>query len=219
MKQYSGNKLAYETKYLGEHPEWHLAGVDEAGRGPLVGPVVAAAVSMPLALAQTLAIGDLAGLNDSKQLSENKRELFFHTLTNTPGIDFGVGIVSAQEIDKINILNATHLAMRRAILSLKSPADFALVDGLRVKGLPCEHEAIVKGDAKSFFIAAASVIAKVTRDHSLVELDKKFPEYGFAKHKGYGTAEHLEALRKFGPCPEHRRTFKPVAELDQMLLF
>lgn len=219
MKQTCSNKLAYETKYFGDHPDWHLAGVDEAGRGPLVGPVVAAAVSMPLALAQSLIVGDLAGLNDSKQLSENKRELFFHTLTNTPEIDFGVGIVSAQEIDKINILNATHLAMRRAVLSLKTVADFVLVDGLPVKGLPCDSEAIVKGDAKSFFIAAASVIAKVTRDHSLVELDKEFPEYGFAKHKGYGTAEHLEALRKYGPCREHRRSFKPVADLDQMLLF
>lgn len=219
MKQISGNKLAYETKCFGEHPDWHVAGVDEAGRGPLVGPVVAAAVSMPLTLANELIVGNLSGLNDSKQLSESKRELFFHVLTNTPEIDFGIGIVSAQEIDKINILNATHLAMRRAILSLKTPANFVLVDGLRVKGLPCEHEAIVKGDAKSFFIAAASVIAKVTRDHALVELDKEFPEYGFAKHKGYGTAEHLDALRKYGPCREHRRSFKPVADLDQMLLF
>lgn len=219
MKSDSSNKLAYETKHFDAHPSWHIAGVDEAGRGPLVGPVVAAAVSMPLALANELIVGDLSGLNDSKQLSENKRELFFHSLTHNDGIDFGVGIVSAAEIDKINILNATHLAMRRAVLSLKTAVDFVLVDGLPVKGLPCESEAIVKGDAKSFFIAAASVIAKVTRDHSLVELDKEFPEYGFAKHKGYGTAEHLEALRKYGPCREHRRSFKPVADLDQLLLF
>jgi ribonuclease HII len=191
-----------------------VAGVDEAGRGPLAGPVMAAAVVFDRSLLAGAAAEQWNGLTDSKKLTPSRREFFYALLTGTPGVDWCVAEASRAEIDELNILNATHLAMRRALLGLKPAADHALVDGLPVKGLPCPHEALVKGDGLSLSIAAASVLAKVTRDHFLDDLDRRFPEYGFAAHKGYGTAAHLEALRRHGPCPEHRRSFAPVGQLE-----
>lgn len=213
--------LSIEKEFWGANPDgFRLAGIDEAGRGPLAGPVVAAAVVMSRDLAEHLKEGSLKLLTDSKKLTESQREEFYSILMSNEDVDVGVGMSEAEEIDSVNILRATHLAMGRAALSLKGGVpDFVLVDGLPVRGLPCDSKAIVKGDAKSFLIAAASVVAKVTRDHILLELDKKYPDYGFAKHKGYGTAEHLKAIEKFGPCPEHRKTFAPVAQYYQSLLF
>ena len=206
--------LAYERRLWSATPGLILAGVDEAGRGPLAGPVAAGAVTMAPDLAEALHSGDFAGLTDSKQLAETDRERYFDALCAVPGVRVAVGWASAAEIDNLNILRATHLAMARALAALGDPAPgFALVDGLPVRGLPCPHEAVVKGDAKCFLISAASVAAKVSRDRLLVELDATYPGYGFATHKGYGTAEHLEALRRLGPCPEHRRSFRPVADL------
>jgi len=182
-----------------------VAGVDEAGRGPLAGPVVAAAVILPEDFA-------LDGLTDSKKVSAPKREKIYAILTATAEILWAVAEASVEEIDRLNILRATHLAMARAVQGLPSKPDHALVDGLPVRGLPIDHTAVVEGDTLSLSIAAASIIAKVTRDRLMVELDTRFPQYGFARHKGYGVREHLEALRNHGPCPAHRRTFAPVAQ-------
>lgn len=206
--------LAHERRLWAATPGLVLAGVDEAGRGPLAGPVAAGAVTMPLALAETLAAGDFAGLTDSKRLTEAEREHYFEALGAVPGVRMAVGWASASEIDAWNILRATHCAMARALEALgEPPPGFALVDGLPVRGLPCPHEAVVKGDAKCFLVAAASIAAKVSRDRLMTELDARHPGYGFAEHKGYGTEAHLEALRRLGPCPEHRRSFRPVADL------
>lgn len=189
-----------------------LVGVDEAGRGPLAGPVVAAAVVFARDFLETEASRSLQGLTDSKQLSAKRRELFYDLLVSNPEIEVGVGIVSADEIDALNILRATHLAMARAIQQLAPLPDLALVDGLPVQGLPVPHRAIVGGDGLSLSIAAASVVAKVTRDRLLVELAVHYPDYGFDRHKGYGTRAHLAALQRHGPCPAHRRSFAPVAQ-------
>ncbi len=191
-----------------------VAGVDEAGRGPLAGPVVAGALVFSPTLLRGKARADWDGLTDSKKLTPNRREFFYARLTTTPGVSWAVARATRGEIDRLNILNATHLAMARALSALGEPADFALVDGLPVKGLPCPHQAIVQGDALSLSIAAASVLAKVTRDRDLEALDALYPAYGFARHKGYGTAAHLAALRQHGPCPEHRRSFAPVGQLE-----
>jgi ribonuclease HII len=182
-----------------------IAGVDEAGRGPLAGPVVAAAVILPDDFT-------LEGLTDSKKVSAAKREKFYDILTATAEILWAAAAATVEEIERLNILRATHLAMARAIEALPRKPDHALVDGLPVRGLPIEHTALVDGDSLSLSIAAASIVAKVTRDRLMVELDARHPQYGFARHKGYGVNEHLEALRKHGPCPEHRRTFAPVAQ-------
>lgn len=182
-----------------------IAGVDEAGRGPLAGSVTAAAVILPPDLPV------LPGVFDSKQLTGNDRDKLFDELYALPGIGISVASASAEEIDKLNILNATHLAMRRAVAGLKQ-VDFVLVDGLPVK-FEYPSSNIIKGDARCASIAAASIIAKVTRDREMAVLDELYPEYGFAKHKGYGTAEHLEALKKYGPSPVHRKSFRPVYEL------
>ncbi len=189
-----------------------VAGIDEAGRGPLAGPVVAAAVCIEATNLEELAQTSLLGLTDSKKLSAARREKFFEILTASSAITYGVGQVSAEEIDRINILNATHLAMRRALETLRPPVELVLVDGLPVPGLPTASEAIVKGDALSALIAAASIIAKVTRDRQMDELDARHPQYGFKDHKGYGTAAHLEAIRVHGPIPEHRRSFAPIRD-------
>ncbi len=181
-----------------------VAGVDEAGRGPLAGPVVAAAVILPEGFA-------LDGLTDSKKIAPARREKFFTNITASVGVLWAVGKASAEEIDGINILRATHLAMARAVEALPQQPDHALVDGLPVRGLSVGHTALVGGDALSLSIAAASIIAKVTRDRLMVALDAAHPQYGFARHKGYGVRQHLDALRKHGPCPAHRRTFAPVA--------
>lgn len=188
-----------------------LAGIDEAGRGPLAGPVVAAAACIPRAYLEAEEGRLLEGLTDSKQLTEARRETYFSLLTAEPAIRHGIGRAEPAEIDALNILNATHLAMRRAVAALAAPADLLLVDGRPVPGLPYPHRAIVKGDAQSLLIAAASVLAKVTRDREMLELDAQYPGYGFAQHKGYGTAAHLAALRTRGPSPVHRRSFAPVA--------
>jgi ribonuclease HII len=182
-----------------------VAGVDEAGRGPLAGPVVAAAVVLPDSF-------HLDGLTDSKKVGAAEREKFYAALTTTPSILWAVAEAAVGEIDRLNILRATHLAMARALAALPRRPQHALVDGLPVHGLPVEHTALVGGDGLSLSIAAASIIAKVTRDRRMVELDDRYPQYGFARHKGYGVREHLEALRHHGPCPVHRRSFQPVAQ-------
>ena len=196
--------LLSERQLRAEGFSW-IAGVDEAGRGPLAGSVVAAAVVLPDDIAE------LPGVFDSKQLSETEREALFEELYALPGIRISVASASAEEIDRLNILKATHLAMRRAVAGIRE-ADFVLVDGLPVQfTLPSRN--IIKGDAKCASIAAASIIAKVTRDREMIKADADYPGYGFAKHKGYGTAEHLEALKKLGPTPIHRKSFRPVYEL------
>ncbi|NOX97682.1 MAG: ribonuclease HII [Nitrospirae bacterium] len=182
-----------------------VAGVDEAGRGPLAGPVVAAAVILPLDIF-------LPGLDDSKKLSPQKREEIFFKIWREAGA-IGVGIVSEIVIDRINILQATYLAMRQAVTKLPVSPDCLLVDGMTtIPDLNTFQVAIVKGDSLSISVAAASIVAKVTRDRIMVEKDKHFPQYGFAKHKGYGTKVHLKALDKYGACSLHRRSFKPVKE-------
>jgi len=209
--------LEFERLFWADHPGDILAGVDEAGRGCLAGPVVAGAVSMPADAAERLYAGDLAELTDSKQLTVVRREAFFERLTASTEISWATGMCNAKEIDRFNILAATHLAMRRAVEALTVQPGHVLVDGLPVKGLPCASTAIVKGDAKSFLIAAASVVAKVTRDRLMQGLDAIFPEYGFASNKGYGVNEHMAALFRHGSCSEHRHTFRPVQDADQKL--
>ncbi len=200
-----------------EHQEWALghariAGVDEAGRGPLAGPVVAAAVVFPQDLATRESEGTLARLTDSKKLTESQRESFFQQLQASDGVEIGVGLAEVDEIDRINILRATQAAMKRAVESLAVLPDHILVDGRPVPGLPVASTSIVKGDSLSLSIAAASIIAKVTRDRMMLELDVEHPEYGFASHKGYGTQAHVQALLEHGPCPAHRMSFRPVRE-------
>jgi len=187
-----------------------IAGVDEAGRGPLAGPVVAAAAILPARWAETGLPAELAGLNDSKQLTEAQREKFFAFLTACAEIEFGIALVDAGVIDEINILQATHRAMNAALAQLNPPPPHALVDGRPVKSLRVPQTAIVQGDARSYSIAAASVLAKVTRDRRMREFAAQFPAYGFAEHKGYGTAKHLAAIAQHGACPIHRKTFAPL---------
>ncbi len=193
-----------------------IAGVDEAGRGPLAGPVVAAAFVFSRTVAEAGFLGDLARLTDSKKLTETQREAFYKLLTVRAGVEIGVGIASVEEIDRFNILQATYMAMRRAVTALPAPPEHILVDGLPVPGLPVPSTAIVGGDALSLSIAAASVIAKVTRDRLMLELDREHPQYGFARHKGYGTARHIQALLEHGPIPQHRRSFRPVREAQEI---
>ena len=181
-----------------------ICGIDEAGRGPLSGPVVAAACILPLDV-------EIEGLNDSKKISAKKREKLFDIIREV-AIDYAIGQASPEEIDHLNILNATMLAMRRAIAGLKTTPDFALVDGNCTRDFPIPAAAVVSGDALSCSIAAASILAKVTRDRLCLADDAAYPEYGFAKHKGYGTAEHIAALRTYGPTPTHRRTFLKFLE-------
>lgn len=187
-----------------------IAGIDEAGRGPLAGPVVAAAVILPVGWINGGMPQPLRELNDSKQLSEAQRETFFEVLMATPEVRHGIAECDAELIDRINILQATHLAMNRALTALGVVPAHALVDGREVKTLAVAHTALVKGDSLSYSIAAASVLAKVTRDRQMLEWDRRHPEYGFAEHKGYGTPQHLEAIARNGPCPIHRRSFAPL---------
>ena len=222
-----------------------VAGVDEAGRGPLAGGVYAACVSVPLALAEELLVGAWAGVNDSKKLTPKKRDELAEVIKSTPGCVWAVASASPAEIDKLNILYATHLAMRRAVekvsqqsgsgvsslqnkdvdlryrsgetplplsTSISALSLHILVDGLPVPSLPNSTN-VVKGDAKSLFIAAASILAKTARDADCLRLEREYPGYGFAKHKGYPTKDHLAALARLGPCPEHRRSFGPVAQM------
>ena len=194
-----------------------VMGIDEAGRGPLVGGVYAAAVSVPLELAEKLLANEWSAINDSKKLSEKKRFALAEVIKSTPGCIWAVASASPAEIDRLNILTATHLAMRRAADEVERKGGGGqrkiLVDGLPVKSLPNSRN-IIKGDAKSLFIAAASILAKTARDEDCFRLERKYPGYGFAKHKGYPTPEHLTALKKLGPCPEHRRSFGPVAQME-----
>ena len=176
-----------------------VCGCDEAGRGPLCGPVVAAAVILP--------VGEvIEGLDDSKKLSDKKREKLFDIICER-AVAYAIAEASPEEIDGINILNASMLAMRRAVEALSVKADFALIDGNCSRGFEIPTETVVKGDAKSYSIAAASILAKVTRDRQCIELDALYPEYGIAKHKGYPTAEHMAAVRELGPAPIYRKTF------------
>ena len=176
-----------------------LCGVDEAGRGPLAGPVYAAAVILPRGL-------EIQGLNDSKKLSEKKREELFDVICEQ-ALDYAIASASVEEIEEHNILGATMLAMNRAIAGLKRKPDLALIDGNRNKGIETPSRCVVKGDASCADIAAASILAKVSRDRVMLELAKEYPQYHFEQHKGYGTALHYEALRKFGPSPVHRPSF------------
>ena len=177
-----------------------VCGIDEAGRGPLAGPVHAAAVILPIGL-------EIEGLNDSKKLTEKKREQLFDVICEK-AIDYSIGVATEKEIDEINILNATFLAMHRAVEGLKIKPDYALIDGNQYPKIPfVTEETVVKGDAKSMSIAAASILAKVSRDRFMLEKAKEYPEYCFEKHKGYGTKVHYEAIKEFGPSPIHRLTF------------
>lgn len=177
-----------------------ICGIDEAGRGPLAGPVYAAAVILPLGL-------EIAGLNDSKKLSEKKREELFDVICEK-AVNFSIGIADEKEIDEINILNATFLAMKRAVDGLKIKPDYALIDGNRYPRIGgVTEETIVKGDGKSMSVAAASILAKVSRDRYMLEIAEKYPQYCFEKHKGYGTKLHYEMLEKYGISPVHRKSF------------
>ncbi len=177
-----------------------ICGVDEAGRGPLAGPVCAAAVILPAGAV-------IEGLDDSKKLTEKKRERLYDIIKQT-AVAYSVAYGTLEEIETVNILEATYLAMNRAIEGLNVKPDFALIDGNRVpRGIKIPCETIVKGDSKSMSVAAASVLAKVTRDRLMLEYDKKYPEYNFKKHKGYGTKEHTELIKQYGPCEIHRLSF------------
>ena len=206
LRTKSGGPSLFHEKELrarGIHP---VAGVDEAGRGPLAGPVVAAAVILPDDF-------ELEGLDDSKKLTHEQREGLYVRLTEDASVLFAIAEGTSEEIGQLNILRATHLAMKRSLDGLKRsghPPAHALVDGLPVKGLPVEQTALVGGDGLSLSIAAASILAKVTRDRIMDELDREFPQYGFARHRGYATADHLAMLREHGPCPHHRLGFAPV---------
>lgn len=213
-KPLSGEKLEKELARLEAMKEYeytyqacaHICGIDEAGRGPLAGPVVAAAVVLPKDCR-------ILYLNDSKKLSEKKRDLLFDQIREK-AVAYGIGMAGPGRVDEINILRATYEAMRQAVEKLGIVPDILLNDAVTIPGLDITQVPIVKGDAKSVSIAAASILAKVTRDRMMAEYDKQYPVYGFAKHKGYGTAAHIEALRRHGPCPIHRMTFLKNFQLE-----
>jgi len=216
MAERSDSRLAFERELWRQGLRF-VAGVDEAGRGPLAGPVVAAAVILPESWSETGLIGELRGLNDSKQLTAKQREEFFEVISSHSEIARGIATVSPEMIDQINILQATHRAMNFALAQLKPAPEHVLVDGRLVKSMTFAQTALVKGDSKSYSIAAASVLAKVTRDRVMVECDRVYPGYGFAVHKGYGTPQHLEAISRLGPCAIHRRTFAPMRPVEMDL--
>ena len=207
MRKISEEKLALERVRLEGMREFEnkysdlgaVAGIDEAGRGPLAGPVVAAAVILPKDIF-------LPFLNDSKKVTEKRRDVLFDQIKQE-AIAYGIGIASNALIDEINILQATYEAMREAVSKLNKTPDILLVDAVHIPGISIKQVGIVKGDAKSVNIAAASILAKVTRDRLMLEYDKIYPEYGFASNKGYGTAKHIEALKAYGACDIHRRSF------------
>ncbi len=188
-----------------------VCGIDEAGRGPLAGPVVAAAVILPAGY-------ELPGLNDSKKLTARKRELLYAALMADDAVQKCIAQATVEEIDALNILRATHLAMRRAAEGLPGGVDFCLIDGLPVPAFPLPSRSIVKGDARCLSIAAASILAKVWRDHYMNDLHREFPEYGFDRHAGYGTKAHLQAIHEHGITIHHRRTFAPVTQLELPLV-
>ena len=201
MLDYSLESELYEQGYT------QVCGVDEAGRGPLCGPVVAAACILPCGLV-------LTGLNDSKKLSEKKRDLLFDQIREN-AIAYSIASASVEEINQLNILEATLLAMRRAIEGLPVKADFALIDGNVSRDFQIDAKAVISGDATSPSIAAASILAKVTRDRMCIDLDREYPQYGIAKHKGYGTKVHMDALREHGPSPIHRTQFIRFLEKEK----
>lgn len=190
--------LSYEKEAISKGYK-SICGVDEAGRGPLAGPVCAAAVILP---ENTI----IEGVNDSKKLSEKKREALFDVIKEQ-ALSYSIAFASVEEIEEINILNATMLAMKRAVEGLDVKADYAMIDGDRLPDLSIDSEFIIKGDAKSMSIACASILAKVSRDRLLYKYAEEYPEYLFDKHKGYGTKAHVEAIKKYGPCPYHRLSF------------
>jgi len=197
-----------------EHALWlqgieRIAGVDEAGRGPLAGPVVAASVIFPKEVI-------IDGVDDSKKCSAKQREMFFKLIMEQ-AISVGVGIVDNEVIDRVNILQATILAMRKSIENMSIHPEYTLIDGNSFKHETLKFRNIIGGDAKSFTIAAASIIAKVTRDRLMCDLDARFPQYGFARHKGYGTRQHIEAIRMHGMCDIHRRSFHPSALQEKLI--
>ena len=199
--------LFYENKYISQGKNL-ICGVDEAGRGPLAGPVCAAAVIMPEGLI-------IEGVNDSKKLTAKKREKLFDIIKNE-AVCYSVAFASASEIDEINILNATHLAMTRAVEGLEKVPEVVLVDGNSLPKWYYNSEAIVKGDAVCHSIACASILAKVSRDRLMLLEAEKYPQYSFEKHKGYGTKVHVQALHEYGPCPIHRKTFlKKILKKDE----
>jgi len=211
------NRLAHECE-LWQQGSTTVAGVDEAGCGPLAGPVVAAAVVFPRAWLETGLHSRLRGLNDSKQLTGEQREKYFSIITGHPEIRHAIALVDVEMIDRINIRQAAWRAMHQALDQLQPRAEHVLVDGLKIRWLPYAQTALVQGDCKSYSIAAASVLAKVTRDRLMLELDRQYPGYGFADHKGYATPQHYAAIQERGPCPIHRRSFAPfrpvTTELD-----
>lgn len=207
MRKLTEEKLQSERERLEKMKEFEygyenhvlICGIDEAGRGPLAGPVVAGAVILPRDC-------EILFLNDSKKLSEKRREALFEEIREKAAA-YAVGVIGADRIDEINILQATYEAMRVAVSELGAEPEVLLNDAVTIPGVAIKQIPIIKGDAKSVSIAAASIMAKVTRDHMMEEYDKLFPEYGFARHKGYGTAAHIKALKEFGPCPIHRHSF------------
>lgn len=194
-----------------------VAGVDEAGCGPLAGPVVAAAVMFPHSWHEPGLCTNLRGLNDSKQLTLEQREKYFDRITSNPEIRYAIAIVDVEMIDRINIRQAAWRGMQMALDQLNPRPQHVLVDGLRIKWLPYPHTALVEGDARSYTIAAASVLAKVTRDRLMQEYDLQFPGYGFGEHKGYATPQHYSAIERLGPCPIHRRSFAPFRPVETEL--
>lgn len=215
-------RFAYERQLLTVGDNYPIAGVDEAGRGPLAGPVAAAAVVFPREWIMEGMPDSLCELNDSKQLSHSKREYFYEELQSRSEVIKAVVMIEAAEIDRLNILRATHLAMVRALEAIALQGvmlRYVLVDGLDVKAISLPHTPLVRGDSKSYSIAAASILAKVERDRLMMEYDQHWPEYGFALHKGYGTKSHLRALKEKGLCPIHRRTFIHLYEQGTLELF
>lgn len=200
-------KRQFENTFL-SHQDDYIAGVDEAGRGPLAGPIVAAAVILPNTFTYY-------GLNDSKQLTEIERNTLFHTITNT-AISYSISILPPADIDRLNIFEATKQVMKNALLTLSQHPDIALIDAVKLDDLPFLTKEIIKGDEKSLSIGAASILAKVTRDKLMIELDEQFPMYSFKCNKGYGTKEHLLALKKYGPSIHHRKSFSPVKNIQTM---
>lgn len=200
--------LDLETEILAQHEFTFIAGLDEAGRGALAGPVTAAAVILPLDNGQIREL--LQGVNDSKQLTAKMREKMFSRIIEH-ALAYGIASVGANVIDEIGIIPATKQAMVTAVSQLTPAAQYLLIDGrIRLKTVPTPQQAIIRGDSKSLSIAAASILAKVTRDQHMIEWDTQYPQYSFARHKGYGTAYHLAALEQHGPCPLHRHSFAPI---------
>jgi len=207
------HRLSHESE-LWQKGVTLVAGTDEAGCGPLAGPVAAAAVVFPSAWQQSGLPQKLRGLNDSKQLDPQQREKFFQIITAHPEIRYAIATVDAEMIDRINIRQAAWRAMSLALDKLQPRPEHVLIDGLRVRWLAYPQTALVDGDCKSYSIAAASVLAKVTRDRAMVEFDRLYPGYGFAEHKGYATPQHYAAIKQHGPCPIHRRSFAPFRPVE-----